>query len=369
MRLFRRKLCGDPKDKVFGILGMLPERIRREIPADYSLSVQDVYANVVDTLIHTTSRLDFICECIHFPRHISSANLPSWVPEWSCIPEVKALGASFEFPADGGRKKALWSFRGERRKKLQISAIHLGSIKTHGVAVGTLCNLADYLMVFLHWRALLLQNFPRKDQARRAIAQDDFCLTLSLGHGPAEGQNQTDCMNICYSVFASLLRQRLPELPLDKDLASHVATDGNVGDYQGRREFLQKHFGSQMMGRCFCITDEDLIGLGSGFMTVGDIVVVPFGCSTPIILRPEGDGFRFVGDVYIHGYMYGKAVNMAERCRAQRQFDDLDEFHRLATYLMPLTQGDQPYLTLDAHLSKLVFYGTGGSGVSVPFMK
>lgn len=67
-----------------------------------------------------------------------------------------------------------------------------------------------------------------------------------------------------------------------------------------------------MMGRCLCITDGDLVGLGTGFMTVDDIVVVPFECSTPVILRQEGDVFRLVGDVYVHGYMYGKAVEEYE---------------------------------------------------------
>jgi hypothetical protein len=54
--------------------------------------------------------------------------------------------------------------------------------------------------------------------------------------------------------------------------------------------------------------------MGSGFMALGDVVVVPLGCATPIILRPEGPRgeYRYVGDVYIHGYMDGKAVEQWE---------------------------------------------------------
>lgn len=48
---------------------------------------------------------------------------------------------------------------------IQISAVYLGIIKSHGVSVGTLCNLADYLMAFLHWRALLWPTSPA--QTRR----------------------------------------------------------------------------------------------------------------------------------------------------------------------------------------------------------
>ena len=58
------------------------------------------------------------------------------------------------------------------------------------------------------------------------------------------------------------------------------------------------------------MTERGLMGLGSGYMIAGDLVVVPFGCSTPILLRPEGrrDEYCYVGDVYIDGYMHGEAV-------------------------------------------------------------
>jgi hypothetical protein len=76
-------------------------------------------------------------------------------------------------------------------------------------------------------------------------------------------------------------------------------------------QFLQKHFGDRMMGRCFCRTEGDRIGIGSSFMLASDIVVVPLGCSTAIILRKEGTRgeYRFIGDVYINGYMHGRAVD------------------------------------------------------------
>lgn len=52
------------------------------------------------------------------------------------------------------------------------------------------------------------------------------------------------------------------------------------------------------------------MGMGTGFMSHEDIVIVPFGCSTPIVLRAEGENneYRYVGDVYIHGYMHSEAL-------------------------------------------------------------
>jgi hypothetical protein len=51
--------------------------------------------------------------------------------------------------------------------------------------------------------------------------------------------------------------------------------------------------------------------MGAGLMLSGDVVVVPLGCSTPVLLRLEGakGEYRFVGDVYINGYMHGRAVD------------------------------------------------------------
>src|SRR5262249_44408873 len=117
-------------------------------------------------------------------------------------------------------------------------------------------------------------------------------------------------LTVCYHVFASLIHDRLPRLPLDGELQSY--RDANVNIHpETRRHILQEHCGGRMMGRCFCLTNEGRMGMGSGFMAPGDVVVIPLGCYTPIILRPEGNRgeYRFVGDVYIHGYMYGKAID------------------------------------------------------------
>ena len=40
-----------------------------------------------------------------------------------------------------------------------------------------------------------------------------------------------------------------------------------------------------------------------------DLVCVPLGCSTPIILGKRGDGYTFIGDIYVDGYTDGKAVD------------------------------------------------------------
>ena len=49
------------------------------------------------------------------------------------------------------------------QSRLGISAVHLDTIDVYGMAVGTLTTVADYLMVFLHWWALLRDHCDFED--------------------------------------------------------------------------------------------------------------------------------------------------------------------------------------------------------------
>lgn len=314
LRACRTKLSSDPKDKVFGVLGVLGKEVREEFAVDYGKSVKDVFTDVVDFLLTTTDHLDVICEAIHFPVYISSTNLPTWVPDWSHIPATSAIsltpGTDFAASRDS---KANCKFLGERRNQLEISAIPLGSISWHGITVGTLCTLGDYLMAFLNWRALLLRDLgPNAGKTEVGLSvQEGFCETICFRQIPRRWKDRPrrEWMEVCFHVFACMIQERLPCLAIDDRLAYYANVDVGVRP-EANRAFLQDHFGSYMMGRCFCLTSEGRMGLGTGFMAPNDEVVVPLGCSTPVLLRPEGNRgeYRLVGDIYVDGYMHGKAI-------------------------------------------------------------
>lgn len=304
MRHCRRKLTSKAEDKVFGILGVLSEKVRNEIKVDYSIPVKDVYISIFRTIVEKTDSLDILCESIHFPTYTNNNNLPSWVPDWSHISRVSPIATIHAFSAS---RKAQVDVDFTEKNKLRMRAIPLGRIQKHGVAVGTLCTVNDYLMAFLHWRACLSHFFDDATKDYLQWLKQRFCLALSLDHTLEAYDTPEAWMSLCYQVFACTIRDRIPTLQMDHELEQYARKDFQM-DYNKRRLFIQEHFGSKMMGRCFCITDGRRLGMGTGFMARGDVVVVPLGCSTPVVLRPEGDGYRFVGDVYINGYMDGKAV-------------------------------------------------------------
>jgi hypothetical protein len=73
--------CQDPRDKIFSILGLMPEEEKSiGIRPDYTLTKTEVYQNVVLKLFETTRRLDVLLNC---EMRNTTSMLPSWVPDWS----------------------------------------------------------------------------------------------------------------------------------------------------------------------------------------------------------------------------------------------------------------------------------------------
>jgi hypothetical protein len=68
-----------------------------------------------------------------------------------------------------------------------------------------------------------------------------------------------------------------------------------------------------MIHRCFYLTEKENMGLAPLHTRSGDLVVVLYGCALPVILRPVGGCFELVGQGYIHRWMTGEAVDLAEK--------------------------------------------------------
>ncbi len=266
----RPKLAADPRDKVYAILGLLPPDIRDQFVPNYKLSVADVYINVVDFLLTTTKRIDVILETTHYPPHVSPIKLPTWVPDWSHIPQREAVPRASTFAADRNTLAA-FQFQDERGNTIEnagsiieIEGIKLDTIVRRGIAVDVLHGLEDYLMAFLHWRALLLGNHDDdgSDPVYTGLVREAFCRTLCQGQLP-RGYGPSEWADLCYHIFACLLRERLPHLALDAELRRFAEADSSFGS-KGWRKMLDEACHHSMQGRSFCLTKNGLIGIGTG---------------------------------------------------------------------------------------------------------
>jgi len=74
---------------------------------------------------------------------------------------------------------------------------------------------------------------------------------------------------------------------------------------------VEKHFVRFSANRRFCCTLNGRLGSMPKGAEVGDKICVLYGGSLPYVIRGCGNGrYRFIGDCYVHGVMYGEAMNM-----------------------------------------------------------
>ena len=74
-------------------------------------------------------------------------------------------------------------------------------------------------------------------------------------------------------------------------------------------ESVVSSMSQNICARTLVLTKKRYLGLGPTKARKGDLVCILYGCSVPVIIRKYGQGHRFVGESYIHGLMYGAAVN------------------------------------------------------------
>jgi hypothetical protein len=61
-------------------------------------------------------------------------------------------------------------------------------------------------------------------------------------------------------------------------------------------------------GNCLCTTETGRIGLVPLAAVAGDLIAVLFGCREPVVLRHRGDGYQLVGRCFVDGLMRGEVV-------------------------------------------------------------
>jgi hypothetical protein len=297
-------MCVDPKDKVYGILGVLARWERNKFEVDYRLSTREVYINIARYILQTTQKLDVICAS--FSEDPNFHQLPTWVPDWENSMMNKPVSKPYDvwtsyFTAAGPTKGDFTiSPSGDI---LTFSAITIDEINEVGIPSPEFTTLETIILIFHNWRSVFLRS-------RREITYEDheaFCKSVSC-HTRLAPTPHSELVHRTYQTFASLTRENDPSYPLDLELSSYADTY-HPDMLPQRRELLYEHIFNAMQGRRFMVLKNGTMGLGSPRIRRDDVVCVPFGCQTPVVVRREGDYWVYVGDAYVEGYMYGRAIN------------------------------------------------------------
>jgi hypothetical protein len=170
MDVAKSKGCADPRDKVYGLLGITPAYLKSQVTVDYRKPVKDVYREAFMAHLCSTLRLDLLKHCDLSNREIGG---PSWVPDWSRT-EFTAPILSEQISA--GLSRAWFTGGNERPELLEVIGARYTTVRTVSDSVASKLE-EETLLVVKDWYRQLPQRgaYPGGEDLEAA-----FILTLCM---------------------------------------------------------------------------------------------------------------------------------------------------------------------------------------------
>ena len=258
-----QRLCGDDRDRIYGMLGLVPATT---ISPDYSLSTRQAYAHFVETLVRADAfRILHAC-CIS----LRNVNLPLYVPPFG-------PNKLYHIPISASAFGATWNTKWEQpffagaRYSPMISADQLQQIAITEVKVDTIEDFVDFqrglttvsscalkVQVSSPWREIyevILSRLVPDHKAQLMWRLDLFSVTLT------KRLPRYCCTTSRQSSLARVLSTML-----------HLDDDSPT---------------LSLLDRSLFWTNDGYVGWGQDCLRRGDRVVVLNGDSTLCILREK----------------------------------------------------------------------------------
>ena len=169
------------------------------------------------------------------------------------------------------------------------------------------------------WRSILFDRGPESEtkpaQDYAAAVITHACLNAEAGQGNSEWavvwQAMRDFRIAGSSLHDSICGEtdlRIAEQRAREALYTHLE-HGKTGNALELYNSIITSCTNNLMAmqRHLFVTKDGLIGTAPMDTDRGDEVWILYGCNIPVILRKLGsDRWRFIGECYVHGYMYGE---------------------------------------------------------------
>ncbi|TGO18457.1 hypothetical protein BPAE_0382g00020 [Botrytis paeoniae] len=311
--------CFDPRDKIYGLLGVCSDADRFQIRYT-DFTENQLYHDVAINAL--TKDIQILTPSLVFKSiDHESLDLPSWVPDWRKRRQMNELGtynASGSFKFELG--KVYVRINNESRNELRIRGIPFDSLIRTSATIThpdltylnphngnkSLLELWTFVSESKHyptshtvfhafWQTLV----GSKADSGRLRCPDSFAEIISLLLDASTGRSPS-LAGQTYS-----LRQQKPLEKGRLELAN-LARRVPGQTFQELREAMKFVLKNRRWG----ITGKGCFGLFPRYAEERDIVYVMDGCDVPYLLREvDGEGrFRLVGECYVFGIMDGEAV-------------------------------------------------------------
>ncbi|KAH7398002.1 heterokaryon incompatibility protein-domain-containing protein [Cadophora sp. MPI-SDFR-AT-0126] len=301
----------DPKDKVFGLLGLLPPLMERRFTdkCDYGTSVAQIYtAFTLDVILFHGDLLPLVLQQ-RAPWSQGTNGLPSWacdmgdyeMSQWNHHIDRWYLRWGYQYyDACAGRKLDKASFISELHASMSGSSSEVKTLSLTGIAVDTIAITAPGLT------RVAAKSSATVAETLRSWMDEGRKYHATIDGGLIEEEFTRAFWRLVVSDGIRDGEQRVNRRPNEKDFAdiSEFIRTGrgliNGLDFWYRYVELQTFF----------ITKNGIMGLGHWETKIGDEVWVFYGGNMPFTIRKNGDArqdeFDFVGSCYADSIMDGE---------------------------------------------------------------
>lgn len=320
----RHKACADPRDRVYGLLGMLAGPLP-VVRADYAVAVEEVYTRVV-----ATGAVGEFFRTREDDAVRKMADLPSWVPDWSSPLEPQMWmdrGGNGMYCAGGGEGGGKMEVRIAQRvlgtEGVEVDVVgglggtHKETVEGEGL-IRSLEMVRDAYaergevpgLVERFWRTSIADLpgsgcwHPRREEHGPAFAA--FCLDRLAGCLARDGRLRDDVE----ALLTDLLRLD-PEAHLPSWQQVSDAAKGGARQFDGDAHFnpYASSLDRMFQLRRFFLTERGRMGVASQGAQPGDAIVVVKNVQYPFLMRRLASGrYRYLSLAYVDGIMRGESL-------------------------------------------------------------
>lgn len=346
-------LATDPRDKIFGILGILRKLSPSGsyfIDVDYTLDAAEVYTRATRKILSDTNWLGLL-SLVRTGECPPNSRLPSWVPDFAPTGFNRFIFDSD--PSFNVTERFRVNFANNKTHKL---AFHGNSLQLTGHRVAVVRSQSERLAEFYNYKV----NFENGAKLVLELEVDGKYLPtgeylvdalwktlIANGHsGMPEEDGRASFLSFWLLHFLVLaVRERnskrtpvetfvetMPNLETLAQYDAFISLPGHAAIIDGfkRREQDQAWVDNLTqlcypyalalsvwgLPRVLFSTREGHLGIGHESLQDGDEVWVSPNGPVPLILRPiisgPADRFSLVGECYVHGIMYGELFDNEE---------------------------------------------------------
>jgi hypothetical protein len=299
------RAASDPRDHVYGVLGLIDGGHGTEIIPNYTKSLENVLVLATSTLMKDEDGLDVLFETeVILPR----LEHPSWVPNWAFdTTKSFVLNMKWLLPFDSSKGQPA-AYKILDKSKLEVMSLLIGNIKTVYDVMSE--EKEERWAVLRQWRKATADHGLNPAEFWPMVFSGTVMDSNATWH-PLDAKGLSEVEAWALWVEEHISSGIFPEGDHDPgDPYAHVTTS-LVLLARSRQLFVTTE---GRFGVGFCTKERNL--------QVGDEVHIVCGCSRPLVLGPtssqssdqetsdlhdSGDTYRLIGSAYVPGMMNGEA--------------------------------------------------------------